>query len=223
MSLLALALTLRHMHKYFIKTPWIVKALFPSYVWSLPAEDNAVYITFDDGPHPSITPWVLEQLREFDAQASFFCVGNNVQQYQDVYQQVLDAGHAIGNHTFHHLNGWKTEEQKYLDDIAKASALISTNLFRPPYGRIKQSQAKKLSSYMQTSESKIIMWDVLSADFDSSVSPEQCLVNVVDNVAAGSIIVFHDSEKAFTNLKHALPGTLKYLKEAGFSLRKIDL
>jgi len=222
-SLLSLALTLPRMHKYFIKTPWLVKAIFPSYVWSLPADDNAVYITFDDGPHPSITPWVLNQLKEYDAQASFFCVGNNVQLYPDVYDQVLEGGHAVGNHTFHHFNGWKTEEQKYLDDVSKAAELIRTNLFRPPYGRIRQSQAKKLSGCMQTSQSKIIMWDVLSADFDSSVTPEQCLANVIDNVVAGSIIVFHDSEKAYPNLKYALPGTLKYLKEAGFSLGKIDL
>ncbi|MGZ3844448.1 MAG: polysaccharide deacetylase family protein [Flavisolibacter sp.] len=211
------------MHRYFIKTPWIVKAMFPSYVWNLPADDNAVYITFDDGPHPRITPWVLDQLKEYDAQASFFCVGNNVQQYPEVYGQVLENGHAVGNHTYHHLNGWKTAEENYLDDIKKAAEFIRTNLFRPPYGRIRQSQARKLSNCLHTSDSRIIMWDVLSADFDSSVSPQRCLANVVENVVAGSIVVFHDSEKAYPNLKQTLPGILKYLKEAGYSLRKIDL
>jgi peptidoglycan/xylan/chitin deacetylase (PgdA/CDA1 family) len=211
------------MHKYFIKIPWIVKKIFSSYVWSLPADENVVYLTFDDGPHPIITPWVLDQLKQFNAEATFFCIGNNVQKYPDVYQKILDDGHAIGNHTYHHLNGWKTDDKKYSDDIAAASQLIKSNLFRPPHGRIKNSQAKKITDALQTKDAHIIMWDVLSADFDASFSPEQCLRNVLDNVSAGSIIVFHDSEKAFNNLKFALPGTLKSLNEEGFVCRKIEL
>jgi len=211
------------MHKYFIKTPWIAKKFFSSYVWSLPSTDNAVYLTFDDGPHPNLTPWVLDQLRQYDVKATFFCIGNNVDKYPQLFEQVLQEGHTIGNHTYHHLNGWKNGDKEYLDDVFRASQVIKTNLFRPPYGRIKNSQAKKIPEAMQTNNAKIIMWDVLSADFDPSFSPEQCLNNVLENVSPGSIIVFHDSEKAGTNLRYTLPKTLRSLKEAGFQLKRIDL
>jgi peptidoglycan/xylan/chitin deacetylase (PgdA/CDA1 family) len=210
------------MHKYFIKTPWIAKKFFSSYEWSLPAEENDVYLTFDDGPHPTITPWVLDQLKQFNAKATFFCIGNNVEKYPDVYQKVLDEKHAIGNHTYHHLNGWKTDDNKYINDVSAAAQLIQSNLFRPPHGRIRSSQAKRIPGAMKKDDVRIIMWDVLSADFDSSFSPEQCLNNVLENVSPGSIIVFHDSEKAFNNLKYALPKTLESLKEAGFNFRRIE-
>jgi peptidoglycan-N-acetylglucosamine deacetylase len=209
------------MHKYFIKTPWIAKKFFSSYIWSLPTNENDVYLTFDDGPHPTITPWVLDQLKQFDAKATFFCIGNNVEKHPDVYQKVLDDEHAIGNHTYHHLNGWKTDDNKYIDDVSAAAQLIKSNLFRPPHGRIRNSQAKRINAAMERDDVSIIMWDVLSADFDASFSPEQCLNNVLENVTAGSIIVFHDSEKAFNNLKYALPKTLESLKEAGYHFRKI--
>jgi peptidoglycan/xylan/chitin deacetylase (PgdA/CDA1 family) len=211
------------MHKYFIKTPWIAKKIFSSYIWSLPPGGNAVYLTFDDGPHPTITPWVLGQLREYNAKASFFCIGNNVERYPDVYKKIIDEGHAIGNHTHHHLNGWKTDDKKYIDDVLKAAQIIKSNLFRPPYGRIKNSQSKKIAKALQTNNFKIIMWDVLSADFDAQFSPEQCLQHVLDNVTSGSIIVFHDSEKAFNNLKHILPKTLQALNAEGFDFKKIEL
>jgi peptidoglycan-N-acetylglucosamine deacetylase len=211
------------MHKYFIKTPWIAKKIFSSYVWSLPSDKNVVYLTFDDGPHPTITPWVLDQLKQFDAKATFFCIGNNVDKYPDVYQKILNEDHTTGNHTYHHLNGWKTDDKKYLEDISKAAQLIKSNLFRPPYGKIKNNQAKTINDAMQIGNEKIIMWDVLSADFDSTISPEECLCNVLENVSAGSIIVFHDSEKAFNNLKYVLPKTLKSLKEEGFDFKKIEL
>ena len=211
------------MHKYFIKTSWLAKKFFSSYVWNIPTDENVVYLTFDDGPHPTITPWVLDQLKQFNAKATFFCIGNNVDKHPDVYQKILDEGHLTGNHTYNHLNGWKTDHKKYIDDIAAAAQLVKSNLFRPPYGKIKIRQSKKIGDVLQTKNPKIIMWDVLSADFDSSFSPEQCLNNVLENVSAGSIIVFHDSDKAFTNLEYALPKTLKSLKDAGFAFKKIEL
>lgn len=211
------------MHKYFIKTSWLAKKFFSSYVWNIPTDENVVYLTFDDGPHPTITPWVLDQLKQFNAKATFFCIGNNVDKHPYVYQKILDEGHATGNHTYNHLNGWKTDDKKYIDNIAAAAQLVKSNLFRPPYGKIKIRQSKKIGDVLQTKNPKIIMWDVLSADFDSSFSPEQCLNNVLENVSAGSIIVFHDSDKAFTNLQYALPKTLKSLNDAGFVFRKIEL
>lgn len=210
------------MHKYFIKTPWVAKKFFSSYIWDLPSNANEVYLTFDDGPHPTITPWVLDELKKYNACATFFCIGKNVEKHPAIYQRILIEGHAVGNHTYQHLNGWKTEDKNYLDDIAKAADLIKSNLFRPPYGRIKSSQAKKIAIAMQRPEVKIIMWDILSADFDSSFSPDQCLANVIENISGGSIIVFHDSEKAFDNLKYVLPRCLEVLQAGGFSFRKIE-
>lgn len=210
------------MHRYFIKTPWLVKKLFSSYEWNFSRKEDVVYLSFDDGPHPVITPWVLDQLKSFDAKASFFCIGNNVKQYPKVYNRILDEGHAVGNHTFHHLNGWQTTNEKYLDDISKAAKLIHTNLFRPPYGKIRASQSAKISDAMHTDHARIIMWDVLSADFDVSISTEQCLNYVLRHTRAGSIIVFHDSEKAFVHLKELLPATLEFLKNKGLKAKKIS-
>ena len=209
------------MHKYFIKTPWIAKKFFSSYIWSLPADGKEVYLTFDDGPHPTITPWVLQELKEYNAQATFFCIGSNVEKHPETYQMVLEQGHSVGNHTFNHLNGWKTNDRQYLEDVTKASHVIQSNLFRPPYGRIKNSQAKKIGDAMNRADAKIIMWDVLSSDFDSAFSPQQCLNNVIENITPGSIVVFHDSEKAFENLKYILPGILDILGNEGFRFRKI--
>ena len=210
------------MHKYFIKTPWIAKQLFSSYVWNVDTTEKEIYLTFDDGPHPAITPWVLEQLRQYGAKASFFCIGNNVHQHPKIYQQILKEGHAVGNHTYHHLNGWKTAEKKYLEDVTQAAALIETNLFRPPYGRIKFKQAKQISTALNHNNAKVIMWDVLSADFDQNITKEECLQNVLDNFSEGSIVVFHDSEKAFPHLQFVLPKVLAHLKQEGYICRKIE-
>jgi peptidoglycan/xylan/chitin deacetylase (PgdA/CDA1 family) len=211
------------MHRYFIKTPWIAKKLFPNYIWNLPARQNEVYLTFDDGPHPTITPWVLNELKRFNAHATFFCIGNNVQRFPEIYRAIIDEGHAVGNHTYHHLNGWKTEEKKYLKDIEEASLLIRSNLFRPPYGRIKSKQAQQIKSAIRSDNARIIMWDVLSGDFDQYYSGEQCVDNVVENTGPGAIIVFHDSEKAFQNLEYALPKVLEYLNNDGYIFKKIEV
>ncbi len=210
------------MHKYFIKTPWLVKKIFPHYVWSFPAKNNEVYLSFDDGPHAQITPWVLDQLKKYNAKASFFCIGKNVLQNPLVYERILTEGHAVGNHTQNHLNGWKVTEEEYLKDIKEASKTIETNLFRPPYGRINQNHLKNLNSAMGV-DSKIIMWDVLSADFDQKTLPEDCLKNVIKNVEAGSIIVFHDSEKAYHSLNYALPKVLQFLNDKSFVCKEIKL
>lgn len=211
------------MHRYFIKIPWIVKQLFSSYYWDLPSAENAVYLTFDDGPHPTITPWVLDELKKAGVSASFFCIGKNVKQYPEIYQRILDEGHAVGNHTQHHLNGWTTSEEDYLKDVALAAKYIDSNLFRPPYGRLRSRQAKGIPKAMNKPEARIIMWDVLSADFDPSFSPQQCLSHVTDNTKAGSIIVFHDSEKAYENLFYVLPAAIGFLRSEGYILKKIEM
>jgi len=210
------------MHKYFIKTPWFARKIFSSYIWSLPAGNNEVYLTFDDGPHPTITPWVLEELEKYDAKATFFCIGNNVERYPDVYKRILEEGHATGNHTFRHLNGWKTDTLTYLDDVAAAGRMINSHLFRPPYGRIRSGQANGVAQAMKCSNAKIIMWDVLSADFDRKFSAEKCLYNVTRHTEDGSIIVFHDSVKAFDQLEFCLPRALEWIKSRGWGFGRID-
>lgn len=208
------------MHKYFIKTPWWVKKVFSSFVWDLDRGRKEVYLTFDDGPHPEITPWVLELLKEYGAKATFFCIGNNVSKFPATYRQVIDEGHSIGNHTYHHLNGWKTEKTAYIKDVEQAATLISSSLFRPPYGKIKMEAARKLPAVLGPG-AQVIMWDVLSADFDRSISKEECLHNVLSNIGNGSVVVFHDSEKAFPHLQFVLPLVLEYLKEEGYECKKI--
>lgn len=199
-----------------------MKRFFSSYVWSFSTEEKEVYLTFDDGPHPTITPFVLQQLKQYNALATFFCIGNNVKQYPEVYRRILSEGHAVGNHTFDHLNGWAVSKKKYLDNVAEAAKYIDSNLFRPPYGKIKNSQARSMKKLISM-PGKIIMWDVLSADFVTGMDKKKCLQNVINNYTKGSIIVFHDSEKALQNLEYTLPRTLKLLNEEGYSFRKIVL
>lgn len=210
------------MHRLFIKTPWIVKRIYSQYIWNMPVDDHSVYLTFDDGPHPQITNWVLAELKKYDALATFFCIGENVVHHEAMYEKVLAAGHSVGNHTQHHPNGWEVSDKLYLEDVAQAAKRIRTNLFRPPYGRIRSSQAQRIGNAMQRNDVKIIMWDVLSCDFDTSMSKEKCLNNVVRNVEAGSIIVFHDSEKAAPNLMYSLPRVMEYLSEKKFRFKKLE-
>ncbi len=203
---------------YWIKTNSLIKKIFSKYTWDIPNTENKIYLTFDDGPMSEITEWVLNQLKKHNAKATFFCIGNNIEKYPNVFTKVISEGHSVGNHTFNHLNGLKTSTEEYLENANLCKASISNlqaatcNLFRPPYGKIKASQAKKVKQLGY----KIIMWDVLSADFDISISPEKCLENVLNNVKSGSIIVFHDSVKAFPNLEYTLPKTLKILTKRGF-------
>ena len=207
---------------FWVKTNRIIKWIFPNYNWNIPNDEQKVFLTFDDGPTPEITEWVLEQLKLHNAQATFFCIGNNIEKYPEIFQKTIAEGHAIGNHTFDHLNGWKTTTEVYIENVklyeTQNPKLVTRNLFRPPYGKIKHSQSKILRKLGY----KIIMWDVLSRDYDQSISATQCLENVLSNIETGSIIVFHDSVKAEHNLKYVLPKTLEFLKENGFVCDKID-
>ncbi|MFN8407331.1 MAG: polysaccharide deacetylase family protein [Sphingobacteriaceae bacterium] len=205
---------------YFVKSPLWLQYIYPSLIWHKDRKEKHVYLTFDDGPIPDITPFVLHTLRQFDAKATFFCVGNNLTQYPDIHQQEKHTNHAIGNHTYNHLNGWQTADDHYLADIKQCGQLISTNLFRPPHGKIKRSQIAKLKKMNPLLQ--VIMWDVLSYDFDQKISPQQCLDHVLKNTQNGSIIVFHDSLKAFGRLEYTLPQTLKHLTSEGYSFDALE-
>jgi len=212
---------LQCMKKYFVKTPWWLKKIYPGYVWSIDTKEKVIYLTFDDGPHPSITPFVLDELKKYDARASFFCIGKNVAAWPAIYQRILAEGHAAGNHTQTHRNGWQTKNDIYLADIAEAAGYINSALFRPPYGRISVSQARKVPGAIKNEAAKIIMWDVLSGDFDESLSPQECFENVTRRAGNGSIIVFHDSEKAFPRLQHCLPRVLAFFAQKGMRFEKL--
>lgn len=208
------------MKAYWVKTHSLIKKVFSNYIWDIPNNENKIYLTFDDGPTPEITTWVLNQLEQYNAKATFFCIGKNIVAHPKIYAQILEKGHSVGNHTFNHLNGWKTSTKEYSENFELCEAAISnlnSKIFRPPYGKIKTTQAKKL----RQKGYKIIMWDVLSADFDQKITKEKCLNNVLSNTKSGSIIVFHDSVKAFKNLKHTLPKVLKQLSEHHFSFEAI--
>jgi peptidoglycan/xylan/chitin deacetylase (PgdA/CDA1 family) len=181
--------------------------------------DKILYLSFDDGPHPVATPFVLDTLQRYDAKATFFCIGKNVQEYPEIYRRVLIDGHRTGNHTHNHLNGWKTDDRSYYENIRAASQLIDTDLFRPPYGRITKFQASLL--HRMPLHYKVIMWDVLSADFDAKMTGPRCARNVIRHARPGSIIVFHDSEKAFVRLKEALPAVLNHFSELGYRFESI--
>ncbi len=208
----------KRLKMYLIHTPKIIQNLFPGFVWQLPAEEPTVYLTFDDGPIPEITPWVLDLLAQYRAKATFFVVGENVEKHPDIYASILEAGHHVGNHTYHHLSGWRNEDVPYLHNVRKASQLVKSDLFRPPYGKLKPGQVQFLQRHY-----KIVMWDVLSGDFDASITPQRCIKNVKENVSPGSIVVFHDSKKAWKNLKVALPQVLEYLTTEGYHLDSIPM
>ena len=216
---------------YLIKTPFLLKKLYPSsLIWNKSREDKSIFLTFDDGPIPIVTPWVLKTLKNFNAKATFFCIGENITKHPEIFAQLKADGHAIGNHTYNHLKGWITDDETYLENINKCQQLTQTHLFRPPYGRIKRSQIKLLkyqvfsSKYqddLQRNQFSIVMWDVLSGDFDTQLSPDKCLKNVIKNTENGSIVVFHDSLKAWERLEFVLPKALKYWTEKGFEFKAL--
>lgn len=236
---------------YLVKTPAVLRWLYPNLTWHKDRSKKLIYLTFDDGPIPVVTPFVLKTLKAFGAKATFFCIGENVSKHPDIYKQVLDEGHRVGNHTYNHLKGWDTKDDEYLVNVRKCADVVQSNLFRPPYGRAKRSQISKLinhNSQLKAQDSRfksqdqlpstnhspsshtstqfqysildthysIIMWDVLSGDFDTKLSPEKCLGNVLKHTGNGSIVVFHDSLKAFERLEYILPRALEKWKEEGY-------
>lgn len=206
----------------FFRTPSILPLFYPSLLWRIPTPEKAVYLTFDDGPVPGPTDFVLETLRSFNSKATFFCIGDNVHKHGSEFQKVVDAGHTVGNHTFNHVNGWKVPAPSYLDNVQLCQhellmhgSASTRNLFRPPFGRIRTSQIKLLTDY------KVVMWDVLTFDYDQSFSPERSLAGSLKTVRAGSIVVFHDSLKAEKNLTYVLPRFMEEVLSRGYTFKQL--
>ena len=223
------------------KTPEFVKSLFPNFVWTIPTDRKELYLTFDDGPTPEISEWVLETINNYNAKATFFCIGHNIASNPAIFSSMINQGHAIGNHTFNHLKGWKVKTQDYIEDIEatqelmlkevntitiknklsstppSAESLLKSKLFRPPYGKFKSTQSKIIQDKGYT----IVLWDILSFDWDKSITGEQCLNNVISKAKPGSIVVFHDSLKAHKNLRFVLPKVLEHFSNKGYSFKAI--
>ncbi|WP_259016836.1 polysaccharide deacetylase family protein [Emticicia fluvialis] len=202
------------------KTNFLMRAMYPDFIWRKKTQEKKIYLTFDDGPIPGITEFVLETLAAYNARATFFCIGDNIRKHPLVFDKVIAGGHSVGNHTFNHLRGWDTATEAYLDNVKQCDALISSQarlmlpgkkLFRPPHGRIRRSQARALLP-----EYDIVMWDVLTADYAADIAPEKVLAKTLQYTEAGSIVLFHDSIKANKNMSFALPRFLAYFSEKGF-------
>jgi peptidoglycan/xylan/chitin deacetylase (PgdA/CDA1 family) len=206
----------------FHRVPFFLPWLYPDLIWRIPTQEKELYLTFDDGPVPGPTEFVLETLNTFASKATFFCIGDNIRKHPEVFKKVVDDGHLIGNHTFNHLNGWSTSNEKYIENVKRfneqlkiENCELKIDLFRPPYGRIARNQINALKNY------KIIMWDVLSIDYNKSVSPQACLRNSISATRPGSIIVFHDSLKAERNMSYALPRYIKHFLEKGYTFKTL--
>lgn len=204
---------------YLVKTPAWLRLIYPSLIWRKLNDSNKIYITFDDGPIPIVTPFVIKTLKLYKASATFFCIGDNIRKHPEVFQQLRNEGHSIGNHTFNHLKGWITGDDVYLENVKKCNQLVKSNLFRPPYGKIKKSQIELLKK--EYPDLNIVMWDILTGDFDRSLSPETCLRRVLHATQPGSIVVFHDSLKALDRLQYVLPRALEYWTKKGYQFEKL--
>lgn len=197
----------------------ILPFLFPRYTWQKSKTDKVVYLTFDDGPIPEVTEWVLDVLAEHQIQATFFCIGDNIRKHPVLFQRILNEKHRVGNHTFHHLKGWKTTVEEYIDNVARCQQEMEKHsaevapLFRPPYGKITTKQATAILSQGY----EIVMWSIITKDYDTRLSPQQCLKRTIKQLTPGSILVFHDSIKAEKNMKYTLPLLLVHLKKEGYS------
>lgn len=203
---------------YLARTPVLLTPLYRGRVWSIPTKEKVLYLTFDDGPIPGVTPWVLDTLREHGAHATFFVVGNNAAKHPDLLSRIREEGHAVGNHTWDHVKGWRTRRFAFLRNVLRAQTITGTSLFRPPYGRITRAQSRALRRRFD-----VVMWDVLAADFDTRVSEARCLRNVITHARAGSIIVFHDSLKAEPRLRFALPRALEHLAGEGYAFEALPM
>ena len=203
--------------KYLYKTPKLLKWYYPNLIWDITSQEKCVYLTFDDGPTKEYTEWILEILEKYEAKATFFCLGKNVVECKEEFDLIVNKGHAVGNHTFSHLNGLNKSLLSYLRDVRKCEEVFKSNLFRPPYGRMSQKQSTAVCK-----DYKVIMWDVLSGDFDVSLTGEECAKAVLNNSENGSIIVFHDSKKAAERLKTALPIVLEELTNEGYTFKIIQ-
>jgi len=202
-----------------VTIPHWVQIMYKDRIWEVETKEKQLFLTFDDGPHPSHSLFVLDELKKYNAKATFFCIGKNVANYPDVYKRMIEEGHKVGNHTQDHLNAWKTPNDVYLKNVTEASNYIHSDLFRPPYGKINSFLVKQLTNLYQL---KTVMWSVLSYDFDQTISSERCLQNVLLNSKAGSVIVFHDSEKASAHMRYALPKVLSFFAEKGFSFERLE-
>ena len=201
-----------------IRPPKIIRRLFPSFIWNFPDEKEGIFLTFDDGPRPEVTPWVLDLLDKYNAKATFFCIGKNVEMFPELFEEVKRRGHAVGNHSYSHVKGWGMKTGDYVRDIDIAGDLIKSNLYRPPYARIGTNQARVLSERY-----KAIMWTIISRDYNRNLSGNACARNVIPHLEPGAIIVFHDSIKCAPNLFEALPQVLDAIKEKGLMCKKIEL
>lgn len=194
-----------------------LRQIFPKRIWRIKTDAPNLYLTFDDGPIPEVTPWVLDLLNKYKAKATFFCIGDNIQKHPELFKRILNDGHAVGNHTFNHLNGWNTDKSTYLKNVQDCDHIIEkqqvkTKLFRPPYGKCTFAQANELLAQHK----KIVMWDIISKDYDSKISKENCFKIIENNIQKGSIIIFHDSLKAEVNMKYTLQKTLETYKDFNF-------
>ena len=200
-----------------IYIPKFIRKIFPDLIWQI-EDERGVYLTFDDGPTPGITEWILATLKRYNAKATFFVLGKNVEMYPDLYAKILAEGHRVGNHTYSHQKGYLMSLERYLEDIDLASYSVQSNLFRPPYARVSPAQLRAIAQRY-----KIVMWSVISRDYNRKISGEMCLRGVLPHIKAGAIILFHDSEKSFANMSYALPKVLERIDELGLKCKAIEL
>lgn len=199
------------------RPPQFIRWLYPRACWRMSASKQAVYLTFDDGPIPEITPWVLDVLDKYHIKATFFMVGDNVRKYPDEFKMVVKRGHRIGNHTYNHLQGIKVNAKRYMANIEKSERYLTTDLFRPPHGLMRLSQYRALQEHY-----RVIMWDLVTRDYDSKLTGEQVLDKVKRYVRPGSIITFHDSVRSINNLRYALPRAIEWLLSEGYEFKVFE-